>query len=74
MKSVNERTQSIGGEVLMKFFDLIDGVKEDKHLRVFFPFFVQFLEDGVNDKFMDFSSVIDNFIIIPDSLEGNSSS
>ena len=52
----------------MEFFDLIDGVKEDKHLGVVFPFLVQFLENGPNDVLMHICAVVHDFVVIFDSF------
>ena len=55
----------------MEFFYFVDGIKEDKYLRVFFSFRVEFFEDGADDVFMHFCFIFYNFIVIFDSLQGD---
>ena len=58
-------------EVLMKFFDFIDGVKEDKYLKVFFSLVIDFLKDGSDNVLVHIGFASHDFVIVFDSLEGN---
>ena len=58
-------------EVLMKFFDFVDGVKEDQYLKVFFSFVIDFLKDGSDYVLMHIGFASHDFVIVFDSLEGD---
>ena len=53
----------------MKFFNFINGVKKDKHLRFIFFLFIQFLEDGSDNIFMHLLLGIHDLIIILNSFK-----
>lgn len=58
----------------MELFDFVDGVKEDKYLRLFIDLLIKVLKDGSNHILMHFSFISQNFIIILHSLKSYSCS
>ncbi len=55
----------------MKFFNFIDGVEEDKDLRLFIDLFIKMFEDGSNDVFVHFCLILQDLEVILDSFKSN---
>ena len=58
-------------KILMEFFDLINGVKEDKYLRIFLSLLVNLRKDSGYDVLMHFCLVFHDFVVIFDTFQGH---
>ena len=55
----------------MELFYFIDGIEEDKYLKVLFLFLVYLLEDSTNYVFMHLCLAWHDFEIISDTFQGH---
>lgn len=56
----------------MELFDFVDGVKEDKYLRLFVDFFIKVFKNCSDYILMHFSLICQNFIIVLHSFKSYS--
>ena len=56
----------------MELFDFIDGIEEDKYLRVFFSFLVDLGKYCTYYVFVHFGLVLHHFVIVFDTFKGHS--
>lgn len=60
-----------GFEVFVELLDFIDGVEEDKDLRLFIDLLVEVLEDGADDVLVHFRLIIQDLVVILDSFQSD---